>query len=78
MPKLNPLRPEHTLTIPYNGKNYFVYYTVDRDYLKMRCGKAEKTAKLNGLSPESLSTLLLGEILKENQDFCEKLGDVVD
>lgn len=56
------LLPERTLTIPYNGKNYLVYYTVDRDYLTMRCGKEEKTAKLNGLSPESLATLLLAEL----------------
>lgn len=69
MPKLNPLRPERTLTIPYNGKNYFVYYTVDRDYLQIRCGKEEKTAKLNGCSPEYLANLLLREVLMEHPDF---------
>jgi hypothetical protein len=69
MSKLKPLRPERTLTIPYNGKSYFVYYTVDDGLLSIRCGKEEKKARLSGLSPESLATLLLGEILKEHPDF---------
>ena len=60
MAKQKPL-PERTLTIPYNGKNYLVYYAVDRDYLTIRCGKLKKEAKLNGLSVESLASLLLSE-----------------
>ena len=61
------LPPERHLTIPYNGKNYYVSYTVEKDYLTIRCGKEEKTAKLSGLSVESLATLLLSELDKEKK-----------
>ena len=69
MSKQRPLLPEHNLIISYNGKKYSVNYTVDRDYLTIRCGKGEKTTKMNGLSPESLAILLLGELQMENPDF---------
>ena len=70
MAKRKSLPPERHLTIPYNGKTYYVSYTVEKDYLTMRCGKEEKTAKLSGLSVESLSTLLLAELdLEKKLDF---------
>jgi len=67
MTKHKNLPPERHLTIPYNGKNYYVSYTVDGDLLSIRCGKEEKQGLLSGSSVESLATLFLGELDKEGK-----------